>query len=42
MAKRIDYARYEALKRAWETMNPEATAAQYQAAMLRIAKLCGV
>jgi hypothetical protein len=42
MDKLTDYARFEALKRAWVGANPEATAAQYDAAMQHFANLCGV
>jgi hypothetical protein len=37
-----DYARYEALKLAWIATHPRATPAEYQAAIAKIAKECGV
>lgn len=42
MDKPADYAHFEALKRTWVGANPEATAAQYDAAMQHFANLCGV
>jgi hypothetical protein len=37
-----DYVRYERLKTVWIATHPRATAAEYQAAMVRLAKKCGV
>lgn len=34
--------RYEAAKRAWIAAHPDASPAEYEAAMLRIARECGV
>lgn len=36
------WARYEMLKASWVHLHPDATQAQYEAAMREIAKLCGV
>lgn len=37
-----DYQRYELLKREWVARNPNASSSEYDAAMRRIAALCGV
>ena len=34
--------RYEALKAAWKAANPDATPAEYQAAMIALAKKAGL
>lgn len=36
------FARYEQLKAAWNSANPAATPEQYDAAMVRIARMSGV
>lgn len=37
-----NYARYEELKRRWTTAHPNATATEYDIAIQRIARACGV
>jgi len=37
-----DYARYERLKAEWINAHPEATPAEYTAAITRIARECGI
>ena len=37
-----DYSRYAQLKAAWIYSHPDATPAQYTAAMVRLARECGV
>jgi hypothetical protein len=36
------WQRYEQMKAAWKKANPRATPAQYEAAIARIVKQCGV
>jgi hypothetical protein len=36
------YEKYEIMKRDWVAENPDATPEEYQAAMRRIAGICGV
>jgi hypothetical protein len=38
----MSYQRYEAAKAAWIASHPDATRAEYEAAMRRIARECGV
>lgn len=37
-----NHSRYEAMKAAWIACHPDATPAEYQAAMKKIARECGV
>lgn len=39
---RADYARFEAHKSTWSTQHPDATPAEYQAAVRAIAKACRI
>jgi len=40
-AQKPNFARYEAKKAAWVKANPDATPAEYEAAMRAIARECG-
>jgi hypothetical protein len=42
LATCADYARYDATKAAWIAQHPDATPAEYQAAVRAIAKACGI
>lgn len=41
-AKQADWARYAQMKREWVDQHPNATPSEYDAAMRKIAKECGV
>lgn len=41
-ANGCNFARYEAEKAAWSSQNPDATELEYQLAIARIARACGV
>ena len=38
----MNYSAYEAAKAQWIAANPEATPAQYERAMRRLARRCGI